>query len=368
MECRIDWEKGIVNRGSLYRLKRLMKRAMNGEKLVIGFIGGSITQGSLSSAPEKCYAYHVYTWWKNTFPMAGFEYVNGGIGGTSSQFGVARVEEDLLDMNPDFVVVDFSVNDKSTDHFMETYEGLLRKVYSYKTEPAVLLLHNVYYDNGASAERVHSKLGRHYRLPCISMQSSIYGEILAGRIENREITPDDLHPNDRGHELLASVITNFLDKVLKEIDDKEPAFGLACPMTANTYENSVRYRNQDISPLMDGFECDNEAQKDIRDCFKKGWFASENGSTLEFTVKGSGIAIQYRRYALKTAPKARVIVDGNKADAVILDGEFDLDWGDNLELTTIAEEIEAGEHSVRLEIFDGEDCEAPFYVVSVITK
>ena len=38
------------------RLKNLMKRAANGESLVIGFLGGSITQGSLSSTPKTCYA------------------------------------------------------------------------------------------------------------------------------------------------------------------------------------------------------------------------------------------------------------------------------------------------------------------------
>ena len=46
------------------RLKNLMKRATNGESLVIGFLGGSITQGSLSSTPKNCYAYLVYEWWK----------------------------------------------------------------------------------------------------------------------------------------------------------------------------------------------------------------------------------------------------------------------------------------------------------------
>ena len=65
------------------RLKNLMKRAANGESLVIGFLGGSITQGSLSSTPKTCYAYLVYEWWKKSFPNAAFSFVNGGIGGTT---------------------------------------------------------------------------------------------------------------------------------------------------------------------------------------------------------------------------------------------------------------------------------------------
>ena len=97
------------------RLIRCMKAARDGKELTIGFFGGSITQGSLSTKPELCYAYRVFQWWENTFPQAKFHYVNGGIGGTSSHFGAARVEKDLLMYQPDFVVVDFSVNDDEKD-------------------------------------------------------------------------------------------------------------------------------------------------------------------------------------------------------------------------------------------------------------
>lgn len=88
MEYQIKYENGIANRGCLYRLKKVMDRAKAGEALNIAFLGGSITQGSLSSKPELCYAYHVYEWWKKTFPQADFTYINAGIGGTTSQFGV----------------------------------------------------------------------------------------------------------------------------------------------------------------------------------------------------------------------------------------------------------------------------------------
>ena len=48
---------GMVNRGNWERIKKVMRRAAKGEKLTIAFLGGSITQGCLSSVPEKCYAY-----------------------------------------------------------------------------------------------------------------------------------------------------------------------------------------------------------------------------------------------------------------------------------------------------------------------
>lgn len=213
MNMQIDLEKGIANVGDVSRMKEVMARAKRGERLVIGFIGGSITQGSLSSTPQTCYAYRVYTWWKETFPQAEFVYCNAGIGGTTSEFGAARVGTDLLAERPDFVIVEFSVNDESTEHFRETYEGLVRKILGAAWNPAVLLVHNVFYHNGANAQVMHAAIGRHYDLPSVSMQSSIYPEVVAGRIENRAITPDDLHPNDEGHALVASVITYFLEQV-----------------------------------------------------------------------------------------------------------------------------------------------------------
>ncbi|MDE5597723.1 MAG: SGNH/GDSL hydrolase family protein, partial [Lachnospiraceae bacterium] len=95
------------------RLQNCMKRAENGEELTIGFLGGSITQGSVATTPEKTYAYRVFTWWEKTFPNAKFNYVNGGIGGTTSHYGVSRAVTDLLMYQPDFVVMDFSVNDEA---------------------------------------------------------------------------------------------------------------------------------------------------------------------------------------------------------------------------------------------------------------
>ena len=234
----IEYERGIANRGNQARLKKVMDRAIRGEKLTIGFLGGSITQGSLSSKPTLCYAYRVFDWWKQTFPQAEFTYVNAGIGGTTSHFGAARVQSDLLAYEPDFVIVEYSVNDESNEHFEETYEGLVRTIYQSAKKPAMVLVHNVFYHNGGNAQLIHSRIGRHYELPCVSMQSTIYPKVVAGEIENRQITPDDLHPNDQGHELVASVITYFLNTVRQAVeqtgvDETEPE-AMPQPLTANS--------------------------------------------------------------------------------------------------------------------------------------
>ena len=106
MGYEIHVEKGWVNRGNLYRIKELMRRAEKGDRMTLAFLGGSITQGSVSSQYTNCYAYLVYDWFVRRFPKTAFTYVNAGVGGTTSQFGAARVEEDVLAFKPDFVIIE----------------------------------------------------------------------------------------------------------------------------------------------------------------------------------------------------------------------------------------------------------------------
>lgn len=359
----LDYKKGIVNSGNWYRLREVMDRAAAGEHITVGFIGGSITQGSLSSAPETCYAYLVYRWWSEKFPNV--TYVNAGIGGTTSQFGAARVGEDLLRHNPDVVFIEFSVNDSATNHFRETYEGLVRTVYG--SGAAVVLIHNVCYDTGFSAEEIHLEIGKYYDLPCVSMRSTIYSEVAAGRIPNREITPDDLHPNDVGHALVAGVVTYLLDQVfsLKRCCHEEKI--MPAPLTENQYEHSVRYQNHNSRPVLEGFAADDTPQEHITQMFRRGFTAWKTGDSITFDVESTGIAVQYRKSVKKPAPIANAIVDGDEENAVILDANFQEEWGDCLYIDTVLTHGELKHRKVEIRITEShEDDAVPFYLVSVI--
>ena len=111
------FQRGIIHEGNLALMEKAMKKAASGEKILIGFIGGSITAGSIASSPRTCYAYLVYSWWKDKFPQSQVGYLNAGIGATTSQFAVARVKEDLLNHDPDVIFAEFSVNDADNEFF-----------------------------------------------------------------------------------------------------------------------------------------------------------------------------------------------------------------------------------------------------------
>ena len=371
MKQLVNFNDGIVFHGNTERIAKVLKKAENKEPITLGYLGGSITQGSLSSTPDTCYAAMTTKWWRQQYPDTEFTYINGGIGGTTSQFGAARVDSDILAYEPDFVIIEFSVNDDNSLFFRETYEGLVRKVYSSKTAPAVLLVHNIFYEDGRNTQDQHETVGRYYNLPCLSMKTSVYQAIAHGKIAVRDVTPDDLHPNDAGHALLANLITNFLEKVQKEdvpavSDVTRAAEELPKPITANAYQNSIRYQVYNSQPELMGFVADTGEQNHITDIFKRGFIGKKAGDAIRFNIEGTGIAVQYRKSVKHPACVAKVVLDGDEANAVVLDGNFDETWGDCLYITTVAKHIEEKEHTVEITITEGDETMVPFYLVSVI--
>lgn len=367
---------------NITRLKNLMKRAANGESPVIGFLGGSITQGSLSSTPKTCYAYLVYEWWKKSFPNAAFSFVNGGIGGTTSHYGGARAWKDVLCYRPDIVTVDFSVNDDANEFFEETYEGTLRRLLAAPSAPAVVVLNNVFYDTGKNAQDYHNRIADHYGIPHVSIKDTVYPDVESGKIVRADITPDNLHPNDKGHRLVADEICKLLDSIKAEMEEEtiageniegkstktEASVLLPAPLTENAYEHSRLIQIQDNEAILDGFLVDPIEKKGMLDIFKNGWTAAHTNDKISFEIECSCLAVQYRKSVQQPVPKAKAVIDGDEAHAVILDGNFTEDWGDCLYLEPLLHHAEKKVHKIEITVTDAKDIVRPFYLVSLIVS
>lgn len=362
--------RGILNWGNLAPLKKVMSKAQRGDDITLGFIGGSITMGSLSSSPDTCYAYLVYSWWCTRFPNSKIQYINAGIGGTTSHFGVARVDGDLLYASPDWVITEYSVNDDDNEYCAQTYEGLIRRILSYKKEVSIMVVNSVRYDTGENAQECHNAIAKAYNLPIISMKQSIYNDIQEGRLKKEDITPDDIHPNDVGHRLMANIIIGYLEQVYHDLENIENELvieGLRNPITLNQYQESIRYQNYNCTPHAQGFVADNAEQANICDIFKHGWYGHKKGDKLTFRITCSKIAIQYRKTVKKPSPIAYAIIDDNSEERVKLDSNFTEDWGDCLHLENILCNGKNGEHKVEIVIEEvPPGCSTEFYLVSVI--
>ncbi len=362
-----------MQKGNFARLKNCMRRDEKGEPLTIGFLGGSITQGCAASEHEKCYAYRVYDWWKRTFPKAEISYVNGGIGGTDSHFGVSRVWQDFLMYQPDVAVLDFSVNDVTDDgvrnetFFQETYEGLLRRILAGRKKTAVLILNNVDYSQGTNVQQAHNEIGAWYGIPYVSMKDTLYGQMKAGRYTQKELTPDGLHPSDQGHELAAAEINSLLEDIRVHMWEEEQECDMPEPMTANAYEHARRITIKEASPLLAGFRIDTDEKSGHLDLFKNGWIGKQAGDRILFEEEASCIALQYRKSVAGPALRAEVRLDGDASRTWILDGNFEEDWGDSAQIAVILHHGEKRKHRIEIEVLDDQIQGAvPFYLMSLI--
>ena len=148
-----------------------------------------------------------------------------------------------------------------------------------------------------------------------------------------------------------------------------PAAELPPPLTENAYERSVRWRNDNASPALSGFVPDHTPQEHITQMFRHGYTAGRIGDAIRFTVEGTCLAVQYRKSVKKPAPVARAVVDGDESHAVLLDANFDEDWGDCLYLQDLLVHGQDGPHTVDITVVEDHENDAvPFYLVSVIAS
>ena len=118
---------------------------------------------------------------------------------------------------------------------------------TWSSVPAVLLLNNVFYDTGKNAQEYHNQIGEWYRLPYVSIKDTVWKRIKAGEFIREEISPDGLHPNDKGHALVASEITAYLENVRKSMWEDEEQTSLPSAMTDNAYERAQRLTIRNLS-------------------------------------------------------------------------------------------------------------------------
>ena len=362
-----DYNTSIVSLGDANYLSAVFDKAEKEKELSIVYLGGSITQGCHAQTEDKRYVNLSAKWWEKSFPETKLSFFNAGIGATTSQFGAARADEHVLDKKPDLVFVEFSVNDDNTQLFRETYESLIRKLLKAQSVKAVVVINNLFYEDGHNAQEIHNEIAKHYGLPIVSVRDYIYPHIASGEEKREDYTTDMLHPNDKGHAMIASLICNLLDKELENRVSEPVKPTLKAPVTASRYEDAVRYQNKSLNIKSEGFTADTHEASQWCDPFKDGWTGWKKGAKISFLVKGSIIMIQWRRTINKPAPKAYAVIDGRYNERVILDANFDEDWGDLCALTTISSNAGSGLHTLDIVIDEEGREESPFMVISVIS-
>lgn len=341
--------RAVVNPGNTARLADAMKRAQAGEKITIGTIGGSITQGTAASTTDERYANRALQWWAKTFPKAQLDFVNAGIGATDSYIGVHRVDADLLSKKPDVVIVEFSVNDTDAVLNLQTYDSLVRKILQAENHPAVILLFTTQED-GTSLQDTHMQIGSAYNLPMISYKNAVLPEIEAGKFTWKDISPDNIHPNSVGHGIIGELLWSYFNSVyakLDQIDTSDLTF-TATPVTKDLYAKGQLLDSKTLTPkTMQGFE-----QAEVSNQFPNDWTTKEGGE-LTFEVTGSNIGVLYYKTVDGKSGQYCVYVDDRLIQ--VLDGDFTGGWGNYAQAQQVYTSDTPSTHTVTIKQLEGTD-------------
>lgn len=191
------------------------------KEIVLGFLGGSITEGAGASSEERNFCSLVTQWLTKQYPENSFQMVNAGVGGTDSSLGAYRVERDLLVHQPDVVFVEFATNDTdmSYDRGCATMEGIVRKILRRNKETRIVFIYTLtrrlierYYARGMApvSVRAHQRIADAYHIPSLNMGRLLYDRMLQEHARVEEYLPDTSHPNDAGYAFYAEKIIEFL--------------------------------------------------------------------------------------------------------------------------------------------------------------
>ena len=358
-------KESLVYRGDTSKVKRVIEKAYRGEDIVVAFLGGSITQGCNATNHENCYANKTYLWFKNRFPEINVKYINAGIGATGSIIGVHRVEEQVLSKNPDIVFVDFAVNDKDNKYNKIAYDSLIRRILSHDSKPALIEVF-MSTDVLENVQEQQVEIGKRYDVPMVSFRDAIRNEINDGKLKWSEVASDEVHPNDKGHEIISELLINLLESIDKDEDIKEKEDSLfGQPVFGEDYIKGQIMNANDVEVICNsGFIVDTEGFQG----FKNGWkinTTSYKERVLKIEVKGKNIFLLYKKLIKDNAGSFDIKVNGKYIKNI--DCYFENGWGDYSETEILIEGDKIDKYTIEI-LVDSNNINKEIYIMGLLVS
>lgn len=176
----------------------------------IAIIGGSITEGAGASNYKNTYVYKLEQYFKEKDKNVVIK--NLGAGGTAAQFGLFRLKRDLGDFKPDIIFIEFAVNDRIYTSYDSSiyFEGLIRECLKITSK---ILVIDFPTDMGDSCTSIHKKIAYFYNISIIDVQDEVWKKIGNRKFRWPHISIDNLHPNDKGHNIYYEIIKGALENI-----------------------------------------------------------------------------------------------------------------------------------------------------------
>jgi lysophospholipase L1-like esterase len=345
------------------------KAQTTGAEVKVGYLGGSITA-------QKGWRVQTLAHFKKAYPQSTFSEINAAIGGTGSDLGVFRVQQDVLSKGPDLLFVEFAVNDGGTDpqRIIRCMEGIVRQTWNANPKTDICFVYTL--TESLSPPMLEGKLQRSasamekvadfYGIPTITLGMEVAKLAKAGKLLWRAPLPktaadkaalgdkfvfaaDGTHPHEStGHVFYTQAIVRSLPALA--IANNKPT-----PHVSNLVLDPANWERATLVPITAAKLSEGLAPVDITtDAFAKSWSnrlpamvrLTQPGQSIEFKFKGTHCAVY--DVVGPAGGKVAVTLDGGKPFVV---QRIDAYCTYNrLSTFTVGTALPEGVHTVRLEL------------------
>jgi hypothetical protein len=199
-------------------------------------------------------------------------------------------------------------------------------------------------NKGTNAQELHKKFGFHYKLPMASYKDALWPEVESGRMKWSDISPDEVHPNDFGHEFLCNIITDQLDGIFNDLSSSKPAdtnLSILNPLVSDLYENTCILYSNMIKPVTTGDWLESDTL-----VFSPGWKAQNTTyEPMILELEGRSIGVIYKKFNTGMG-RAEIQIDDRPP--VLLEGHFPCYWGGYAHGEIIANDLKSGKHVLKI--------------------
>lgn len=364
--------RSCMQTGNLYRMKKAIAKAKAGEDVTIAYIGGSITQGAAAKPiGTNSYAYRSYEMFKKRFGKgdgSNVHFIKAGVGGTPSELGLTRYEDDVLRqgaVKPDVVVIEFAVNDAGDETNGVCYESLALMAMEGPGNPAVVLLFSVFMDDYNLQDNL-SRVGYHYDLPMVSIKNAVTPNFYEDTpvITKRQYFYDLFHPSNDGHRIMADCL-DYLWQLAEEGDEPTEDVDLTKDgVIGNRYRALIAFGKDDcakhVKALQTGSftETDNALQCVEQDAnafttpeFPDHWMYNgdiKQPESFTMTITCKDLLLVYKDSGDPSFGTAEVLVDGEVTRTI---NPLEVGWN-HCNAVIVYTGEEAKEHQVEVRMTD----------------
>jgi lysophospholipase L1-like esterase len=310
-------------------LPSFFEKAIHGDSIKVAYLGGSITAQN---------GWRVYSleWFKQRFPKATFTEINAAIGGTGSDFGVFRLRDQVLKFRPDFVFVEFAVNDGGApaEKIIRSMEGIVRQVWQANPKADICFVYTIA-NNFLEAEQggqlpnsalTMEKVADKYQIPTINFGFEVARQVKDNQLifkgEGKDINAkkvfsgDGVHPNtETGHVIYHEVLQRSFEKMIpgKPVHAKKHTLHKPIAPDYFAHTQMVDITKAELSKNWEMLQVkDNPIFSGFGKYLQQIGKAGESGETLTVHFKGRAIGV----YDIMGPDAGRVAVE---IDGVVKD-------------------------------------------------